>query len=224
MEAFPLLDIILSSILGVFFGLENGYNFPYPHLLWVKSHAANMLLRLAYPMDFAVFWFSNFFLRLPFYFLHLLSFFILNPFSAKPIFGQVLKFYFRKFIASLVFMLERYIRRLFLEKGLKFFSYKTEKSSLKFGQMTLTLTLMLDVNQRPMDAKELISVMCIRAVFSSSYSVCFSVLNDKDLCLNPEGRRCGKSAIFLEAPSCVSCIFWDKEQYHWISNHYTYIS
>ena len=52
-----------------------------------------------------------------------------NPFSARPIFGQVQKFFFIEFIASLVFMLERYIKRpFFLEKGLNFFSYKHEKN------------------------------------------------------------------------------------------------
>ena len=37
----------------------------------------------------------------------------LNPFSTSPVFGQVQKFFFRKFIASLVFMLERYVKRPF---------------------------------------------------------------------------------------------------------------
>ena len=36
-----------------------------------------------------------------------------NPFSAGPIFSQVQKVFFRKFIASSVFMLERYIKRPF---------------------------------------------------------------------------------------------------------------
>ena len=46
-----------------------------------------------------------------------------NPFSASPVFGQVQKFFFRKFIASSVFMLERYIKGpfFFLAKTLNFF-------------------------------------------------------------------------------------------------------
>ena len=59
-----------------------------------------------------------------------------NPFTPSPFFGQVQKFFFRKFIAGLVFMLERYIKRpFFLAKILNFFSYiskkKTDKSSQK---------------------------------------------------------------------------------------------
>ena len=34
-----------------------------------------------------------------------------KPFQLQPFFGQVQVFFFRKFIASFVFMLERYIRR-----------------------------------------------------------------------------------------------------------------
>ena len=83
---------------------------------------------------------------------------LVNPFSSKTIVYRFLFlfiylfFFFRKFIANLVFMLERYIRRpLFLEKGLNIISYKhekTEKSSQNeiFRQMTMTLALMLDVN------------------------------------------------------------------------------
>ena len=53
----------------------------------------------------------------------------INPFSTSPAFGQVQKFFFRKFIASSVFMLERYIRSFFfLEKTLNFFSYRSEKT------------------------------------------------------------------------------------------------
>ena len=58
-------------------------------------------------------------------------------------------------------MLERYIKRpFFLEKGLNFFSYKYEKMKNQvrkelFRQMTLTLTLMLDIPVRRMDAKGL---------------------------------------------------------------------
>ena len=58
--------------------------------------------------------------------------------SAPTLFSAKYKFFFffRKFIASSVFMLERYIKRhFFLEKGLKFFfffffffSYKHEKN------------------------------------------------------------------------------------------------
>ena len=56
--------------------------------------------------------------------------------SAPALFSAKRKsFFFRKFIASLVFMLERYIKRpFFLEKTLDFFLYmseKTEKSSQK---------------------------------------------------------------------------------------------
>ena len=36
-----------------------------------------------------------------------------NSFSASPIFGQVQKFFFRKCIASSVFMLEKYIETFF---------------------------------------------------------------------------------------------------------------
>ena len=60
-----------------------------------------------------------------------------NPFSSSPQIGQVQKFFFfRKFIASFVFMLERYVETLFFfrEKTMNFFSYrskKTEKSSQK---------------------------------------------------------------------------------------------
>ena len=62
---------------------------------------------------------------------------IINPFSTSPKIGQVQNFFFfRKFIGSFVFMLERYIKRpfFFLEKTLNFFSYmseKTERSSQK---------------------------------------------------------------------------------------------
>ena len=48
----------------------------------------------------------------------------LGLFSAKY---KSFFFFFRKVIASLVFMLERYIRRTFLEKGLNFFHIKKKK-------------------------------------------------------------------------------------------------
>ena len=57
-------------------------------------------------------------------------------------------------------MLERYIKRpFFLEKTLNSFSYRSEKKLVSqvineiFRQMTITLTLALDVPVRPMDAK-----------------------------------------------------------------------
>ena len=77
-------------------------------------------------------------------------------------FGQVQKFFFRKFIASSVFMLVRYIRRpfFFLEKTELFFHIGVEKLENQvrneiFRQMSLTSTLALDVPVRPMDAKGL---------------------------------------------------------------------
>ena len=77
----------------------------------------------------------------------------INPFRASPIFGQVQKFFFfRKFIASSVFMLERYIKRpFFFREGFEvFFSYKHEKIKNQarieiVRQMTLTLTFIQNV-------------------------------------------------------------------------------
>ena len=45
-----------------------------------------------------------------------------NLFSASPKISQVQKFFFRKFIPSFVFMLERYIKRLFFREDFEFFS------------------------------------------------------------------------------------------------------
>ena len=57
-------------------------------------------------------------------------------FIPSPVFGQVQMFFFRKFIASFVFVPERYIKKpFFLETTLIFFSYRsveTEKSSQKW--------------------------------------------------------------------------------------------
>ena len=83
---------------------------------------------------------------------------LLDPFSTSPVFGQVQKFFFRIFIASSVFMLERCIKRPFFLEKTTFFSYKSEKLVNQvineiFRQLTLTLTLELDVPVRPMDAK-----------------------------------------------------------------------
>ena len=85
-----------------------------------------------------------------------------NPFSSSLFFGQVQKFYFRKFIASFVFMLERDIKRpFFSEKTLNFFFHtwvKKLKNQIKneiFRQKSLTLTLPLAMPASPMDAKGL---------------------------------------------------------------------
>ena len=59
-------------------------------------------------------------------------------------------------------MLERYITiPFFLDKTLNFFSYRSEKLENQvrneiFRQMSLTLTLTLDVPIRPVDAKGII--------------------------------------------------------------------
>ena len=62
-----------------------------------------------------------------FFFFFFLFFFLptaeINPFSASPVFGQVQRFFSRKFIGSFVFMLESYISReffFFIKKTLKF--------------------------------------------------------------------------------------------------------
>ena len=72
--------------------------------------------------------------------------------SASALFLAKYKFFFRKFIASSVFMLERYIKRpFFLEKGLKFFFHinmkklKNQARNEIFRQMTMTLTLIQNV-------------------------------------------------------------------------------
>ena len=76
--------------------------------------------RLLLPCDVLVF---KDFLTLQARFIHI------YPFTPSLFFGQVQKFFFRKVIASLVFMLERYIRRpFFLEKTLNLFSYMSEKT------------------------------------------------------------------------------------------------
>ena len=70
-------------------------------------------------------------------------------------------FFFRKFIASLIFMLEIYIKRpFFLEKTELFFHIGVKKLQNQvrneiFRQMSPTSTLTLDVPVRPMDAKGL---------------------------------------------------------------------
>ena len=64
------------------------------------------------------------------------------------------KVFFRKFIASSVFMLESYIRRPFFHIGVK--KLVNQVINEIFRQLTLTLTLELDVPVRPMDAKGLI--------------------------------------------------------------------
>ena len=93
---------------------------------------------------------------------------LFNPFTPSPFFGQVQKFFFRKFIASLVFILERYIKRLFFfffffffwKRLRTFFHIEVKKLENPvrneiFRQMSLTSTLALDVPVRPVDAKGL---------------------------------------------------------------------
>ena len=49
---------------------------------------------------------------------------VISPFSASPVFGQVQKFFFLENL-----LLERYIKRhFFLAKTLNFFSYSSEKT------------------------------------------------------------------------------------------------
>ena len=77
--------------------------------------------------------------------------------SAPALFSAKYKsFFFRKFIASSVFMLERYIKRLFFffffREGFEFFfTYQHEKMKIQgrneiFRQMTMTMTLTLIQN------------------------------------------------------------------------------
>ena len=70
------------------------------------------------------------------YFLRYTQIYSLTLSAPALFFGQAQKFFFRKFIASFIFMLERYIERTFFRKDFELFFYiymseKTEKSSQK---------------------------------------------------------------------------------------------
>ena len=72
---------------------------------------------------------------------------LLTLFSSRTFFGQVQNFFFRKFIASFVFMLEKYIKRpfFFLEKTLNFFSYRSEKTGKSSQTFKSLINLDLEI-------------------------------------------------------------------------------